>query len=65
MERFILNKLNKVEGKKRYSVEVSNTVTSSEDLDTEVNINSSWKTIKDNIKISVNKDSRLFLIERR
>jgi hypothetical protein len=52
MERFNLKKLNEVEGKEQCRVEVSNRFTALEDLDTEVEINSAWETIIDNIKIS-------------
>jgi hypothetical protein len=38
MERFNLKKLNKVEGKEQYSVEVSNRFAALEDLGTEVEI---------------------------
>jgi hypothetical protein len=51
MERFTLKKLNEVEGKEQYHVEVSNRFTALEDLGTEVNINSAWETIKENINI--------------
>jgi hypothetical protein len=51
MERFNLKKLNEVEGKKQY-VEVSNRFAALEDLDTEVEINSDWETIRENINIS-------------
>jgi hypothetical protein len=52
MERFNLNKLNEVEGKEKYHIEVSNRFVALKDLDTEVEINSAWKTIRENIKIS-------------
>jgi hypothetical protein len=52
IERFNLKKLNKVEGKEEYHVEVSNRFAALEDLDTEVEINSARETIRDNIKIS-------------
>jgi hypothetical protein len=45
MERFNLKKLNEVEGKEQYRVEVSNRLATLEDLDTEVEINSAWETI--------------------
>jgi hypothetical protein len=51
MERFNLKKLNEVEGKEQYRVEVSNRFAALEDLDAEVEINSAWETIKENIKI--------------
>jgi hypothetical protein len=52
MERFSLKKLNEVEGKEQYRVEISNKVPALETLDTEVNINRAWETIRENIKIS-------------
>jgi hypothetical protein len=52
MERFSLKKLNEVEGKEKYRVEVSNRFAELEDLYTEVEINI-WERIRENIKISV------------
>jgi hypothetical protein len=52
MVRFNLKKLNEVEGKEQYHVKVSNKFASLEDLDTEVEINSAWEMIQENIKIS-------------
>jgi hypothetical protein len=52
MERFNLKKLNEVGGKGQYHVEVSNRFASLEDLNTEVEINSTWETIRENIKMS-------------
>jgi hypothetical protein len=52
MERFNLEKLNEVEGKEKYHVEVSNRFTALENLDTEVEINNAWETIRENMKIS-------------
>jgi hypothetical protein len=49
MERFNLGKLNEVEGKEQYCVEVSNRFA---DLEAEVEINSAWEMIRENIKIS-------------
>jgi hypothetical protein len=43
IERFNLKKLNEVEGKEQYHVEVSNRFAALEDLDTEVKINSAWE----------------------
>jgi hypothetical protein len=47
---FNLKKLNDEEGKKQFRVEVSNKFAALEDLDTEVEINSAWETIRENIK---------------
>jgi hypothetical protein len=52
MERFNLKKLNEVEGKEQFRVEVSNRFAALEDLDAEVEINSAWEMIRENIKIS-------------
>jgi hypothetical protein len=52
MERFNLKKLNKVEGKEQYRAEVSNRFAALKDLDVELEINSAWETIRENITIS-------------
>jgi hypothetical protein len=51
MDMFNLKKLNEVEGKEKY-VEVSNRFAALEDLDAEVEINTVWEIIRENIKIS-------------
>jgi hypothetical protein len=52
MKRFNIKKLNEVECKEQFRVEVSKRFAALEDLDTEVDINSVWETIRENIKIS-------------
>jgi hypothetical protein len=52
MERFNLKGLNEVEGKEQYHVEVSNRSVVLKHLDTEVEINSAWEIIRENLKIS-------------
>jgi hypothetical protein len=52
MERFNPKKLNEVENKEQYHVEVSNRFAASKDLQAEVEINSAWEIIRENIKIS-------------
>jgi hypothetical protein len=52
MERFNLKKLNEVEGKEQFHVEVSNRFAALEELGAEVEINSSRETIRENIKIT-------------
>jgi hypothetical protein len=52
MEKFNLKKLNEVEGKEKYCVEVSNRFAALEDLDTEVEINTIWVMIRENVNIS-------------
>jgi hypothetical protein len=49
MESFSLNKLNEVDGKEKYRVDVSNWFAAFENLDTEVEINTVWETIRGNI----------------
>jgi hypothetical protein len=51
MERFNLKKLNEVEGKVQYHVEISNRFTALENLDAGVDINRSLETVRENIKI--------------
>jgi hypothetical protein len=46
MEGFNLKKLNEVEGKEKYRVEVSYRFAALEDLDAEVEINTIWETIR-------------------
>jgi hypothetical protein len=52
MERFNLKKLNEAESKEKYRVEVSNRFAAFEDLDAEVEINTIWETIIENIRVS-------------
>jgi hypothetical protein len=52
MERYKLKKLNEVEGKEQYHVEISNRFTDLENLDADVDINRAWKSTRENIKIS-------------
>jgi hypothetical protein len=52
MEMFNLKKLHEVEGKEKYHVRVSNRFAALQDLDSEVEINTVWEMIRENIKIS-------------
>jgi hypothetical protein len=52
MEAFNLKKLSNVEGKAQYRVEIKNRFAALEDLDAQMKVNSAWKTIRENIKIS-------------
>jgi hypothetical protein len=52
MEKFSLKKLNKVEGKEQYHVEISNRFPALENLDAEVDINRAWDTVRENMNIS-------------
>jgi hypothetical protein len=51
-EKFTLKKLNGVEGKEHYRVEISNRFAVLENLGAVVDINRDWETIGENIKIS-------------
>jgi hypothetical protein len=46
MERFNVEKLNKVEGKEHYHVEISNRFAALENLIAEVDINRAWETLR-------------------
>jgi hypothetical protein len=52
MERFNNKKLNKVKAKEHYPVEISNRFAALENIDTEMDVNRVWETIRENIKIS-------------
>jgi hypothetical protein len=52
MERFNLKKLNEVESKKKYCIEISNRFAALEGLIAEVEIKSAWETITENKKMS-------------
>jgi hypothetical protein len=52
MERFNPRNLKKVEGREQYHVEMSNRFAALETLDAEMDINRSWETIREKVKIS-------------
>jgi hypothetical protein len=64
MERFNLKKLNDVGGKEQFRVEVSNRFAALEDLDAEVEINSAWETMRENIKISAKESQGYFELKK-
>jgi hypothetical protein len=64
MERFNLKKLNGLEGKEQYRVEISNRFAALEDLDADVEINSAWKMIRENLKISAKKSLGCFELKK-
>jgi hypothetical protein len=65
LQRFNLKKLNEVEGKKQYHVEVSHRFAALEYLDAEVEINTAWETIRENIKISAKESLDYFELKKR
>jgi hypothetical protein len=52
MEKFNFKTLNEVGVNEQFHVEGSNRFAALEDLDAELEINSAWETIRENIKIS-------------
>jgi hypothetical protein len=58
MERFNLKLLNKVDGKEKYLVEVLNRFAALEDFSIEVDINSTWEMIRENINVSAKENLR-------
>jgi hypothetical protein len=63
-ERFNLKKLTKLEGKEQFGVEISNRFAALEDLDKEVEINSAWETIGENINISAKESLGYFEMKK-
>jgi hypothetical protein len=51
MERFNMKKLNEVEGKEWYCIEISNMFAALENIDTEVDVTKAWETIIEDINI--------------
>jgi hypothetical protein len=49
IERFNIKELNELEGKEQYCAEISNRFAALENIDTEVDINRAWETIRENI----------------
>jgi hypothetical protein len=62
MERFNFKKLNEVEGKEQFRVEVSNRFAALEDA--EVEINSALETIRENINISAKESLGYFELKK-
>jgi hypothetical protein len=58
MEIFNLKKLNEIESKEQYRVEISNSFAALENSDSEMEVNKAWEIIRENIKISA-KEFRL------
>jgi hypothetical protein len=65
MDVFNLKKLNEVEGKEQFCVEVSNEFAALEDLDTEVEINTAWETIRENINISAKESQGYYELKHK
>jgi 50S ribosomal subunit-associated GTPase HflX len=65
MERFNLKKLNELEGKEQYHVEISNRFTALENLDTEVDINKASEPTGENIKVSAKEGQGYYELKKR
>ena len=64
-ERFNLRKLNELEFRKHYQIEISNKFSPLENLSDGDDINRAWKNIKEDIKTSVNKSLGLHELKQR
>jgi hypothetical protein len=64
MERFNLEKLNDVVGKEQFRVEVSNRFAPLVDLDAEVDINSAWEMMRENINVSTKESLGYFQLKK-
>jgi hypothetical protein len=58
VERFDLKKLNDVEVKEKYQIEISNRFAALESLDESFDINNAWESIRENIKNSAKDNLR-------
>jgi hypothetical protein len=64
VERFNLKKLNVVEGSEQYRVGISNRFTALEILDTVMDNNRAWETIRENIKISAKESQGYYELKK-
>jgi hypothetical protein len=65
MQRFDLRKINEAECTEQYHVEISNRFPVSENLDAEVDINSSLETITENINISTKESLGYYKLKKQ
>jgi hypothetical protein len=64
MEEFNLKKLEEVDGKEQYHTEISNRFAAMGNLVAEVDINRTWETIRENIKISAKESLGYYELNR-
>jgi hypothetical protein len=64
VEGLNLKKLNKIEGKEQFGVDVSNRLAALEGLDVEMEINIAWEMIRENIKISAKESFCYFKLKK-
>jgi hypothetical protein len=65
MESFNLKKLDEVECKEHYCVDIINRFAALENVDAEVDINTAWETIRENIKISAKESPRYYELKKQ
>jgi hypothetical protein len=64
MQRFNLKKISEVDCKEQYRVEISNRFVALKNLDTELDINRAWETIRENIEISAKENPRCYELKK-
>jgi hypothetical protein len=62
--RFCVPGIKRGRGKEQYLVQISNRFAALENLDAEVDINTVWETIRENIKISVKESLGYYELEK-
>ena len=63
-ERFNLRKLNELEVKKKYQIEITNRFAALENLSADKDVNRAWENIKENIKTSAKESLGLHELKR-
>ena len=63
-ERFKLRKLNEMEVKKKYHIEITNRLAALENLNVDEDVNRAWENIKENIKTSAKESLGLHELKR-
>jgi len=64
-ERFNLRKLNELEVKKKYQIEITNRFAALEKLNVDEDVNRAWENIKENIETSAKESLGLHELKRR
>ena len=64
MERFNLRKLNELEVRKQYQIQISNKCAALENLNVSEDINRAWENIKDNTKTSAKESLDLYKLKQ-
>jgi len=64
-ERFNLRKLNELEVKEKYQIEITNRFVALENLNVDEDVNRAWENVKENIKTSAKESLGLHELKRR